>query len=174
MRHRVGGRKLGLPSDQRRALLKGLVRALFKEGKIVTTETRAKEVKPIAEKLISIAKRAPEGDINARRLVRQYIDSNIAEFGYVSAKNDKGKTVQKPARNPEYVVPKLFEEIAPSYKNRPGGYTRITKIGARRGDAAPMVLLELVEGEEVARPQTEQPAPEEVMPRRRGLFGRKK
>src|SRR2546421_10558812 len=102
MRHRVSGRKFGLPSDQRRALLKGLVRALFINDKIVTTETRAKDVKPIAEKLITTAK---ANDIAARRLVRTYLDSNIAEFG-VNA--DNGKI----ARNPEYVVPRLFEEIA--------------------------------------------------------------
>jgi large subunit ribosomal protein L17 len=144
MRHRVGGRKLGLPSDQRKALLKGLVRSLFLNDKIVTTETRAKEIKPIAEKLITTAR---QNTIHARRLVRTYIDSNLPEFGYASVKNAKGKTVQKPERNPDYVVPRLFEEIAPRYKNRPGGYTRITKIGFRRGDAAPMVLIELVEGD---------------------------
>src|SRR2546423_7430156 len=163
MRHRVGGRKFGLPSDQRRALLKGLVRSLFENDKIVTTETRAKDIKPIAEKLITTAKR---NDIHSRRLVRQYIDSNVAEFG-VNAENGKL------ARNPNYVVPRLFEVIAPRYKNRPGGYTRITKIGARRGDGAPMVLLELVEGEDVAAPAAAAETTV-VAPRRRGLFGRKK
>ena len=146
MRHRVGGRKFGLPSDQRRALLKGLVRSLFQNDKIVTTETRAKDVKPIAEKLITTAKR---NDIHSRRLVRQYIDSNVAEFGVNPA---NGKVARNPATGEgqaHYVVPRLFEVIAPRYKTRPGGYTRITKIGARRGDAAPMVLLELVEGDVV-------------------------
>ncbi len=161
MRHRVGGRKFGLPSDQRRALLKGLVRSLFENDKIVTTETRAKDVKPIAEKLITTAKR---NDIHSRRLVRQYVDSNVAEFG-VNAENGKL------ARNPNYVVPRLFEVIAPRYKNRPGGYTRITKIGARRGDGAPMVLLELVEGEEVAPVKAH--TAEVVTKKKRGLFGRK-
>lgn len=161
MRHRVGGRKLGLPSDQRRALLKSLVRSLIDSGKIVTTETRAKDVKPIVEKLITTAKL---DDIHARRLVRQYIDSNVAEFG-VNAENGKL------AQNPNYVVPKLFKEIAPRFRNRQGGYTRITKLGARRGDGAPMVLLELVEGEEVA---TRAAAPAVVAPRRKGLFGRRK
>jgi large subunit ribosomal protein L17 len=161
MRHRVGGRKFGLPSDQRRALLKGLVRALFENDKIVTTETRAKDVKPIAEKLITTAKR---NDIHARRLVREYVDSNVAEFG-INAENGKL------ARNPNYVVPRLFEVIAPRYKNRPGGYTRITKIGARRGDAAPMVLLELLDAETV--PHTTAAAPV-ITAKRGGLFGRKK
>ena len=163
MRHRVAGRKFGLPSDQRRALLKGLVRALFQNDKIVTTETRAKDVKPIAEKLITTAK---GNDIHARRLVRQYIDSNIEEFIYNV--EDKGKR----ARNPHYVVPRLFEVIAPRYRNRPGGYTRITKIGARRGDGAPMVLLELVEGEMVQT--TSVATPVAAAARRRGLFGRRK
>ena len=116
MRHRVAGRKFGLPSDQRRALLKGLVRALFQNDKIVTTETRAKDVKPIAEKLITTAKR---NDIHARRLVRQYIDSNVAEFFI----NEKGKLDRNPATGegqPHYVVPRLFEVIAPRYANRPG------------------------------------------------------
>lgn len=162
MRHRVGGRKLGLPSDQRRALLKGLVRSLFENDRIVTTETRAKDVKPIAEKLITTAKR---GDMNARRLVRRFIDSNIEEFGV-------NTETRKVARNPHYVVPRLFEVIAPRYRNRPGGYTRITKLGPRRGDAAPMVVLELVEGEEVVAP-TAATAPAPVAPRR-GLFGRRK
>jgi large subunit ribosomal protein L17 len=161
MRHRVGGRKFGLPSDQRRALLKGLVRALFEHDKIVTTETRAKDIKPIAEKLITTAKR---NDIHARRLVREYVDSAVAEFG-INA--DTGKL----ARNPNYVVPRLFEVIAPRYKNRPGGYTRITKIGARRGDGAPMVLLELLDAETV--PHTTAMGPV-VTAKRGGLFGRKK
>ncbi len=137
MRHRIGGRQFGLPSDQRRALLKGLVRSLFAYDKIVTTETRAKDIKPIAEKLITTAKK---NDIAARRLVRRYIDSNVAEFARSA---DTGKIV----RNPDYVLPRLFEVIAPRYKARSGGYTRIVKIGQRRGDGAPMVLLELLDCE---------------------------
>jgi large subunit ribosomal protein L17 len=139
MRHRVAGRKFGLPSDQRRALLKGLVRSLFAYDKIVTTETRAKDVKPIAEKLITTAKK---GDVNARRIVRQYVDSNVSAF----SRDEKGKL----AANPDYVPARLFDVIAKRYANRPGGYTRITKLGARRGDGAPMVLLELLEGDEIA------------------------
>jgi large subunit ribosomal protein L17 len=163
MRHRVAGRKFSLPSDQRQSLLKGLVRSLFLHDKIVTTEARAKEVKPIAEDLITTAK---SNDLHARRLVRKFIDSNIAEFG---VNPDNGKV----ARNPHYVVPRLFEEIAPRYRNRPGGYTRITRVGFRRGDGAPLVVLELVEGEAVERPKTEAAA-EAPKPKRRGLLGRKK
>ncbi len=137
MRHRVGGRKFGLPSDQRKALLRGLVRNLLLNDKITTTETRAKDVKPIVEKLITTAKR---NDIHARRMVRQYVDSNLSAF---AVNSDTGKLMA----NPNYVVPRLFDTIAPRYKTRPGGYTRITKIGFRRGDAAPMVLLELLDGD---------------------------
>jgi len=159
MRHRVAGRKFGLPSDQRRALLKGLVRSLFAHDKIVTTETRAKDIRPIAEKLITTAKR---NDINARRIVRQYIDSRVSAF----ARDEKGKITA----NPDYVPARLFDEIAPRYKNRPGGYCRITKLGARRGDGAPMVLLELVEGDAVPTTTvTEAAAPA----KRKGLFGKK-
>src|SRR5690242_164030 len=162
MRHRVGGRKFGLPSDQRRALLKGLVRSLFEHDKIVTTETRAKDIKPIAEKLITTAK---ANDLNARRLVRQYIDSNVSAFN----RDEKGKLTA----NPDYVPARLFDVIAPRYASRPGGYTRITRLGARRCDGAPMVLLELVEGDTVAAAETPA-ATTAVGTRRRGLLGRKK
>lgn len=162
MRHRVSGRKFSLPSDQRRALLKGLVRSLFLHDRITTTETRAKEVRPIAEKLITIARR---NDIHARRLVRRYIDSNIPEFGVNTA-------TRKVARNPDYVIPRLFEVIAPRYSERSGGYCRITRIGTRRGDAAPMVVLELVEG----APATDAPqrAEQVTAAPRKGWFGRRK
>ena len=116
MRHRVAGRKFGLPSDQRMALLKGLLRALIKHGEIETTETRAKDVRSIAEKVITTAK---ANDLHARRLARRWL-------------------------NDEDLVKVLFDTVAPKFTDRPGGYTRITKIGRRRGDAAPMVKLELV------------------------------
>lgn len=145
MRHRVAGRKFSLPSDQRKALLRGLVRSLFEHGKIQTTETRAKEVRPIAEKLITLAKR---NDVHSRRLVRQYVDSSLSEFA-VNAET------RKIARNPNYVVHRLFEQIAPGLRARQGGYTRITRIGCRRGDAATIVQLEIVEGETVTPKQAE-------------------
>lgn len=159
MRHRVGGRKLGLPSDQRRALLKGLVRSLFQHDRIVTTETRAKDVKPIAEKLVTTAKR---NDVASRRLVRQYLDSNVSEFGVDAATG-------KITRNPDAVLPRLFEVIAPRFQSRPGGYLRIIKIGARRGDAAPMVVLEFVEGEDVPAQEAPVAAPPA---KKRGILGR--
>ncbi len=117
MRHKVGGRKFGLPSDQRRALLKGLVRALLTYQKIETTETRAKDVKIIVERLITRAKN--DDTVHSRRIVNRYLTD-------------------------ETLVRHLFTKIAPEYKTRQGGYTRISKIGLRRGDAAPIVILELM------------------------------
>ncbi|MGB9587058.1 MAG: 50S ribosomal protein L17 [Armatimonadota bacterium] len=116
MRHRVAGRKFGLPSDQRMALLKGLLRALIKHGQIETTETRAKDVRSIAEKVITTAK---TNDLHARRLARRWL-------------------------NDEDLVKLLFDTVVPRFASRHGGYTRITKIGYRRGDAAPMAKLEII------------------------------
>jgi len=120
MRHRVQGRKLGLPSDQRMALLKNQVRQLLYHGHIVTTETRAKEVRRIAERLIT---RARQDSLHARRLTRRVVATNVV--------------------GGEDYVKRLFDEIAPRFRDRPGGYTRIIHLGFRRGDAAPLVKLEL-------------------------------
>ncbi len=116
MRHRVAGRKLNRPTDERIALFRSLVTSLFKYGKINTTEMKAKEIRPIAEKLITLA---GKDDLHARRQVLAYLyDKEIAG--------------------------KLFSEIGPRYKDRQGGYTRILKVGFRRGDASPMAIIELV------------------------------
>jgi large subunit ribosomal protein L17 len=171
MRHRKAHRKFGLPSDQRRALLKGLTRSLLLYDRIVTTETRAKEVRPIVEKLVTMARKGgTEATVpmrlHTRRQVRKYVDSNIDEFVRVPGGPKGGAKI---ARNPYYVVPRLFEVIAPRYMDRPGGYTRIIKVGFRRGDGAPLVLLEFVEGKEpdvVAEPEVAQ-----TTKGRRGLFG---
>lgn len=109
-------RKLGRPTDHRKAMLRNLVTSLLRNGKIETTETRAKETRRMAEKMITLAKR---GDLHARRQVMAYVYD-------------------------ETVVKNLFEEIAPKYADRNGGYTRILKLGPRRGDAAEMAILELV------------------------------
>lgn len=111
-----GYRKLGRPTAHRKAMLRNLVTDLFREGRITTTVTRAKEARRQAEKMITLAKR---GDLHARRQVLAYVYD-------------------------ESVVTKLFEEIAPEYENRQGGYTRILKLGSRRGDNAEMAFLELV------------------------------
>lgn len=109
-------RKLGRRTDHRSAMLRNQVTSLFKNGKIKTTETRAKETKRMAEKMITLAKK---GDLHARRQVLAYVYD-------------------------ETVVKNLFDEIAPKYEERNGGYTRILKMGPRKGDAAEVVILELV------------------------------
>lgn len=121
MRHRVGGRQLGLPSDGRRALLKGLLRSLIIYKRIETTETRAKDVQPMIEKLVT---RAKDDTVHSRRIAR-------AQIGGKSADD-------------EDIVKELFTVIAPQFKDRPGGYTRMARKGVRRGDGAPTVLLEFV------------------------------
>jgi large subunit ribosomal protein L17 len=117
MRHRIAGRKFGLPSDQRRALLKGLVRSLIIYKRIETTETRAKDVRSIAEKMVT---RAKQDTLHARRVARKYIDD-------------------------ESVIKELFDNVGPRFRDRPGGYTRMAKVGVRRGDGAPLVILELAD-----------------------------
>ena len=112
----AGYRKLGRPTDQRRAMLRNLVTSVLKHGKIETTDTRAKEARSLAEKMITLAKR---GDLHARRQVLSFVTE-------------------------EAVVKRLFEEIAPKYTERNGGYTRMFKVGPRRGDGAEVVILELV------------------------------
>ena len=110
------GRRLGGSAAHQRLILANLASQLFEHGRIITTETKAKRLRPLAEKLITKAKR---GDIHSRRLV-------------LTTVRDKG------------VVHTLFTEIAPSLADREGGYTRITKVGPRKGDNAPMALIELV------------------------------
>ncbi|UGQ14595.1 50S ribosomal protein L17 [Yinghuangia sp. ASG 101] len=117
------GARLGGGPAHERLLLSGLATALFEHGRITTTEAKARRLRPVAEKLITKAKR---GDLHARRQVLTVI-------------RDKS------------VVHTLFEEIGPRYENRPGGYTRITKIGNRKGDNAPMAVIELVEALTVAQ-----------------------
>ena len=112
----AGYRKLGLPTDQRKAMLRNLVTSLLKHGKIETTVTRAKETRSIAEKMITLGKR---GDLHARRQVLAYVQE-------------------------ELVVKNLFDNVAPKYAERNGGYTRMIKKGPRRGDGAEVVRLELV------------------------------
>ena len=111
-----GTRKLGRTSDQRKAMLRQLTTDLFENGKLETTFCRAKEVQPVAEKMITLGKK---GDLAAYRRALSYITK-------------------------EDVAHKLFKEVAPKYADRNGGYTRVTRIGARRGDAAEMAIIELV------------------------------
>ncbi len=155
MRHRVQGRKLGLPSDQRMALLKGLVRQLFAHNAIVTTETRAKEVRRIAERLITLAR---EDTLANRRLSQKYLTTQTPYLavpkpeGYNRLSPNektrvtnklKGRKAERTGVSTEDFVYRLFNEIAPQFQDRPGGYTRMYKLGFRKGDAAPLVRLEL-------------------------------
>jgi large subunit ribosomal protein L17 len=117
MRHQRQRYQLSRTASQRRALLRGLAKEIIDHERIRTTEAKAKAVKPEIERLITLAKR---GDLHARRQA-------LSSLG-----QDK------------FVVYKLFEEIAPRYSERPGGYTRILKLGPRRSDSSEMVMLELV------------------------------
>jgi large subunit ribosomal protein L17 len=117
------GPRLGGSPQHQRLLLSNLATALFEHGRITTTQAKAKALRPVAERLITFAKR---GDIHARRQVLTVV-------------RDKG------------VVHTLFAEIGPRFAERPGGYTRITKIGPRKGDNAPMAVIELVEGKTIAQ-----------------------
>ena len=119
MKHARAGKKLGRDAAHRRALYSNLAGSLFQHGRIKTTEAKAKAVKPFAEQMITLGKR---GDLAARRKA-------LAEL-----------------RSP-VVVSHLFGEVAPRFADRPGGYTRIVKLGQRQGDAAEMVYLELVDYE---------------------------
>ncbi len=116
MRKLKKGRKLSLKKAQRKALLKSLVRALFLNGKIKTTEAKAKEISPIAEKFITLSRK--EKSLPARRKLLKYFSKKI--------------------------VKKLINEIAPKYKGRKGGYTRIIKLGPRKSDGAKMAIIELL------------------------------
>ena len=111
-----GTRKLGRTSDQRKAMLRAMTTYLLENGKMETTFTRAKEVQPVAEKMITLGKKK---DMTAYRQALAFITR-------------------------EDVAKKVFDEVAPKYADRNGGYTRITRIGTRRGDAAEMAVIELV------------------------------
>ncbi len=170
-------RKLGRATDQRKAILKGLVTSLFKTGKIQTTEARAKEVKNIAEKLIATAIKEVDSftskqvkvttaklDSDGKKITKTATSKNDRKYEVVDReektdmirvdsasrlharrqimnwvyriKDEEGKVIN--------IADKIFDEIAPKYKEKNGGYTRIYKLGPRRGDAAEVVILELV------------------------------
>lgn len=124
MRHKIAGRKLSRSKDERKALRRILISQLFDHERIHTTRAKAEAIRGSAERLITLAKRGNQAGeaqlVHARRLAAARL------------------------ANPQ-AVRKLFDEIAPRYANRPGGYTRLVKLGYRQGDAAEMVLLELVE-----------------------------
>ena len=117
MRHQRAGKKLGRDASHRKALYANLAGSLIVHGRIRTTEAKAKAVRPVAEKMITLGRR---GDIHARRQALAFLRS-------------------------QEVVHQLFAEVAPKFADRPGGYTRIVKTSARQGDSAPMAYLELVD-----------------------------
>ncbi len=130
MRHARVGKKLGRDSAHRKALYANLTGALIEHGRIKTTVTKAKAVKPIAERMITLGRR---GDLHARRQATSFLRSRD-------------------------VVHKLFAEVAPKFADRPGGYARIVKLGPRAGDAAEMVYLELVNESVTPKPHRERSA----------------
>jgi large subunit ribosomal protein L17 len=116
MRHRAKGRQLSRTSSHRRALLNNMATSLFEHGRVITTEAKAKELRPFAEKLITLARR---GDLHARRLVQRKIKDRET-------------------------LSRLFSDIGPRFAARPGGYTRILKLGHREGDGADIARIELL------------------------------
>jgi len=117
VRHKIAGRKLSRPTAHRMLMLRGMVTDLLRHESIQTTEPKAKEVRRLAEKLIT---RGKKGTLHQRRMAAAFLTDDS-------------------------IVKKLFDEIGPRFEDRPGGYTRILKIGLRKGDAAPMAMLELVD-----------------------------
>jgi large subunit ribosomal protein L17 len=122
MRHRTGGRKLNRNSSHRKALFRNMVTSLLEHERITTTDAKAKELRGITDRMITLGKR---GDLHARRQALSVIRS-------------------------KEVAAKVFDELADRYRDRPGGYTRVIKVGHRHGDAAPVSIIELVDrpGEE--------------------------
>jgi large subunit ribosomal protein L17 len=134
MRHGVSGRKLGVTTSHRFAMFRNMAVALLKHEQITTTLPKAKELRPVAEKLITLGKR---GGLHARRQA------------YAQLRDDK-------------IVAKLFDTLAPRYKARQGGYTRVLKAGMRYGDAADMAVIELVDRDPAAKGLDSGPRPEEL------------
>ena len=136
MRHGKSGRRLGRKTSHREAMFRNLVTSFLNHEKITTTDAKAKEIRSVAEKMITLGKR---GDLHALRQAASYIREKS-------------------------VVTKLFSTIAPRYKDRPGGYTRIVKLGARQGDAAPVSIIELVEAEMKPQKVCQKPAAPAIQP----------
>ena len=153
MRHRVAHRKLGRVTDHRIALLRNQATALIRYEHLTTTVPKAKELRPFVERLITVAKRGLAGGdanghaLNARRLVMQDLQDRE-------------------------IVTKLFDTIAPRFAARPGGYTRLLRVGFRRGDSAEVAQVELVGSEYDPKAKAETPAGEEAKPKPKSVGGR--
>lgn len=126
----MGYRKLGRTSSQRKAMLRDLATDLIINERIETTEARAKELRSVVEKLITLGKR---GDLHARRQAAAVVRREV-----VTSTDTEGNETTS------FALQKLFDDVAPRYTERQGGYTRILKVGPRRGDGAPVVVIELV------------------------------
>jgi large subunit ribosomal protein L17 len=138
MQHQRTNRKLGMKTAHRVSVLRNMATSLVMHERVRTTDTRAKEIRRVVERMITLGKK---GDLNARRKAAEFIRGNEA-------------------------VSKLFEDIAPRYKTRAGGYTRIVRIGHRHGDNAPLVVIELVEGEAKKAPAKKAPAKKAAAPKK--------
>ncbi len=149
MNHKIDRRKLGLPSDQRRALLTNLQRQFVRHGYIHTTLHRGKEVQRLVEKLITLAKNDTlAARQRARRVLVGHSSSTPEPAKMVAGKTAMERTAilaRNSMINGEDLVKHLFDEVAPRFKDRPGGYTRLTRTGKRRGDGAETAVLELVD-----------------------------
>lgn len=170
MRHRMAHRKLGRTSEHRKALLRNLCTSLIVNERLITTLPKAKELRPFAERAITLGKRAltnevPEAALHARRQAAAYFytgnTNRVPDGGY--------KRPRAPRTAGVAALDKLFDEIATRFADRPGGYTRILKLGARKGDGAEMALIELIGSE--AKATVEEEKPEE---KKRRFFGRRK
>ena len=145
MRHRVHGRKLGRTSAHRKALFRNQLTALFTHERIITTVAKAKELRPQAERMVTLARTGTLA--NRRRILQSVQDKEI--------------------------VGRLFEEIAPRFADRPGGYTRIMRLGRRRGDGAELAIIEFVDYEPKAAGEPVSKRKGSLMDRAKGVFGRK-
>jgi large subunit ribosomal protein L17 len=172
MRHRVAHRKLGRKTEHRLALLRNLCTSLITHERLITTLPKAKELRPFAERAITLGKRAlaaeaPERALHNRRLAAAYFFSGntnrVPDGGY--------KRPQAPRTAGVAALDKLFDELASRFAERPGGYTRILKLGTRRGDGAEMALIELLGSE---AKQLHEDEKKEEMKKGRRFFGRRK
>ena len=146
MRHRVRGRKLGRTTAHRTALFRNQLTALFTHERIITTVAKAKELRPIAERMVTLAR---TGTLPARRRVLTMVPDKI-------------------------VVRRLFDEIAPRFMDRNGGYTRIVRLGKRRGDGAELALIEFVDFVPTSKGESAGEEKTSLMDRARGMFGGRK
>ena len=169
MRHRVAHRKLGRTSEHRNSLLRNLCTSLIVNEYLITTLPKAKELRPFAEKVITLGKRAsknekPDAAVHARRLASGYFHAgNTNRFPH-------GTYKRQPAPRTAGVkaVDKVFGELAERYAERPGGYIRILKLGSRKGDGAEMAFIELVDRAGATTETVEEP---KETKKKRGLFG---